>query len=155
LAEQDLKDQWNLTKYLTSLGMSKEEAEAWIKARTSGASFRADYSDGVGSHLDKVWDRNSTWLGHATLNKGTGQLRPIDELRKQQLLDRIATLRSFAAVLWAYSFAIWIYVIVFQYTNPGSVYWPLATWLPIRLDYFGEAGFLSSFLFAIIWVKLK
>ena len=135
--------------------MGKEEAEAWTRARTRGAPFKADYSDGLGNHLDKMWDRSLTRLAHSTLSKGTGQLRPIDELRKQQFRDRIALLRSFVALLWAYSFAIWIYVIVLQYTNAGSVYWSLATWLPIRLDYFGEASFLSSFFFAIIWVKLK
>jgi len=147
--------EWDMTKYLISLGMSKAEAEAWIKARQKGDAFKMDYSDGLGSHLDKVWDRSLTGLIHSNVSKATGQLRPIGELREQHLLSRFATLRNLVAVLWAYSFAVWIYVIAFQFANPGSVYWPLATWLPIRLDYFGEAGFLTSFLFAIIWVKLK
>jgi hypothetical protein len=155
LVEQDRVDHWNLTKYLASIGMGKEEAEAWTGARTRGTPFKADDSDGLGNHLDKIWDRSSTRVTHSNFSKGTGQLRPNDELRKQQFRDRIAPLRSFVAMLWAYSFAIWIYVIALQYTNAGSVYWSLAAWLPIRLDYFGEAGFLSSFLFAIIWVKLK
>ncbi len=135
--------------------MSKEEAEAWIKARGKGDPFKADYSDGLGSHLDKVWNRSSAGLIHSNVSKATGQLRPINELRQQHFLNRIATLRNFVAVLWAYSFAIWIYVIAFQFMNPRSVYWSLAVWLPIRLDYFGEAGFLASFVFAILWVKLK
>jgi|SRR5208282_2384563 len=155
LVEQELDNQWDLTNYLTSLGMSKEEAEAWVKARRKGDTFKADYSDGVGSHLDKVWRRSLEGLIQPTMSRATGQLRPIGELREQHLLSRFATLRNLVAVLWAYSFAIWMYVIAFQFANPHSVYWPLATWLPIRLDYFGEAGFLASFLFAIIWVKLR
>lgn len=59
------------------------------------------------------------------------------------------------AVLWFYSLAIWIYVVAFQIANPVSLYWPVAWWLPIRMDYFGEAGFITSFTLAIIWAKLK
>jgi len=33
-------------------------------------------------------------------------------------------------------------------SDPGSMYWPVALWLPIRMDYFGEAGFIVSFIFA-------
>ena len=59
-------------------------------------------------------------------------------------------------VLWGYSFAIWIYVTSFQIAHPESVLWHLAVWLPwLRLDYFGEAGFIASFAFALAWVKLK
>jgi hypothetical protein len=150
-----LNNQWDLTNYLISLGMSKEEAEAWIKARGKGDPFKADYSDGLGGHLDKVWDRSLAGLIHSNVSKATGQLRPINELRKQQFLNRFATLRNLVAVLWVYSFAVWVYVIAFQFSNPNSVYWPLATWFPMRLDYFGELGFLASFVLAIIWVKLK
>ena len=51
-------------------------------------------------------------------------------------------------VAWGYSFAIWLYVIAMQLLDPKSIYWPLATWLPIRLDYFGEAAFAFSFVMA-------
>ena len=59
-------------------------------------------------------------------------------------------------VLCGFSFVIWAYVIGFQMAHPESVYWKLAVWLPwIRMDYFGEAGFIASFAFALAWVKLK
>jgi hypothetical protein len=150
-----LNNQWDLTNYLISLGMSKEEAEAWIKARRKGDTFKADYSDGIGGHLDKMWRRSLEDLIQPTMSRATGQLRPIGELREQHLLSRFATLRNLVAVLWVYSFAVWVYVIAFQFSNPNSVYWPLAIWFPMRLDYFGEAGFLASFVLAIIWVKLR
>jgi hypothetical protein len=37
-----------------------------------------------------------------------------------------------------------------QLQYPTSVSWGLAVWLPIRLDYLGEAAFMFSFLFAMI-----
>jgi hypothetical protein len=55
-----------------------------------------------------------------------------------------------------FSFAISAYVISFQIAHPESVYWQLALWLPwIRLDCFGEAGFIASFVFALACVKLR
>ncbi len=51
-------------------------------------------------------------------------------------------------VAWGYAFAVWLYVIAMQLFYPQSIYWPLATWLPIRLDYFGEAAFVFSFIMA-------
>ena len=46
-----------------------------------------------------------------------------------------------------YSLLVWLYVIVFQYVNPNSVYWGLAWWLPIRMDYLAETAFIASFIF--------
>jgi len=51
-------------------------------------------------------------------------------------------------VAWGYAFAIWLYVVAMQLFYPKSIYWPLAIWLPIRLDYFGEAAFVFSFVMA-------
>jgi hypothetical protein len=44
------------------MGMSKKEAEAWIKARRKGQSFKADSSDALGDHLDRILKRNSKIL---------------------------------------------------------------------------------------------
>src|SRR5208337_1280922 len=41
------------------MGMSKTEAEAWVKARRKGQSFKADSSDALGDHLDRILKRNS------------------------------------------------------------------------------------------------
>ena len=46
--------------------------------------------------------------------------------------------------------ALWLYVIAFQLIYSGSVYFPLAWWLPIRMDYLGEIAFALSFIFALI-----
>jgi len=58
-------------------------------------------------------------------------------------------------VFCVYSFAVWVYVIAFQVVNPDSVYLGLAWWLPIRLDYLGEAAFVLSFVFALLWQRTK
>ncbi len=58
-------------------------------------------------------------------------------------------------IVWGYAFAVWLYVIAMQLVYPNSLYWPVATWLPIRLDYFGEAAFVFSFVvsIAVIWTQ--
>lgn len=50
---------------------------------------------------------------------------------------------------------VWLYVIAMQLRYPDSVYWPLAVWLPIRLDYLGEAAFVLSFVFAMVTTKIS
>lgn len=61
-------------------------------------------------------------------------------------------------LLWLccfYSFTIFVYVIAMQIADPASVYWPVAKWLPIRMDFFGEAGFIISFIFAAAAILTK
>jgi hypothetical protein len=162
MADQNSNAKWDLTSYLTSLGMSQEKAEAWIKARVDARSFKTNESDEVGSIQDDVWKlnmriderRGDAGLRVSELNP---QLQDIRELRQQHLRSRMSGFRKIAAILWFYSFAIWMYVIAFQIVQPKSVFWPLAVWLPrwVRLDYFGEAGFIASFGFALIWAKLS
>jgi hypothetical protein len=43
----------------------------------------------------------------------------------------------------------WGYVVALQIRNENWVYDVLAKWAPIRLDYFGEIGFIISLLCAI------
>ena len=163
MADQNSINKWDLTGYLTSIGMSREEAEAWVKARGDGRSFRANVSDGFGDVLDDVWEGNmqrfdpSSKQGRLGLTEPIQQLRSMEELRQQHLRSRVVEWRMIVAILWFYSFAIWMYVIAFQIAVPESVYWPLAVWLPrwVRMDYVGEAGFIASFTFALIWTKLS
>jgi len=61
---------------------------------------------------------------------------------------RRSRLKSLLMIAWGYTFAVWLYVVAMQLFHPESLYWPLATWMPIRLDYFGEAAFICSFLMA-------
>lgn len=62
---------------------------------------------------------------------------------------------GFLVVVCGFAFAVWLYVIAMQFFYPASIYWPLATWLPIRLDYVGEAAFVFSLFLAIAVVVLK
>jgi hypothetical protein len=59
-------------------------------------------------------------------------------------------LQHLSIVLCAWSLSVWLYVIAMQLRYPDAVYWPLAVWLPIRLDYLGEAAFILSLIFATI-----
>jgi hypothetical protein len=69
--------------------------------------------------------------------------------RVQRSELRRSRLRSLLLVAWGYAFAIWLYVIGMQLLYPKSIYWLLATWVPIRLDYLGETAFVFSFFVAI------
>ena len=59
-------------------------------------------------------------------------------------------IRRFCVVGWGYCLAIWLYVIAFQLQYSDSVYNTFAWWVPIRMDYLGEAAFIFSFIFALI-----
>jgi len=68
---------------------------------------------------------------------------------------RLTLIQRASAVIWGYSMGVWLYVIAMQLRYPDSVYWPLAVWLPIRLDYLGEAAFVLSFVFAMVTTKIS
>jgi hypothetical protein len=70
--------------------------------------------------------------------KYTAQRSELRRLRSKTLL----------LVVWGYAFAVWLYVTAMQLLHPESINWTLATWLPIRLDYVGEAAFVFSFIVA-------
>ena len=63
---------------------------------------------------------------------------------------RTHLIRRICFVIWGYSFALWLYTIAYQLRYPYSIYDVLAWWLPIRMDYIGEAAFAASFIFAVI-----
>jgi len=68
---------------------------------------------------------------------------------EQRHNSRRAWVKGTLVAVWGYAFAVWLYVIAMQLRYANSVYWPLAVWVPIRMDYLGEAAFLLSFLVAI------
>ena len=63
--------------------------------------------------------------------------------------SRRSTVRRVCFVLWGYCFAFWLYVIAYQIAS-GDITDPLAWWLPIRMDYLGEAAFVLSLVFALV-----
>jgi hypothetical protein len=83
-------------------------------------------------------------------------LRRLPQLQESRGMTTISRHRDFSRlqrlsiVLCAWSLSVWLYVIAMQLRYPDAVYWPLAVWLPIRLDYLGEAAFILSLIFAII-----
>ena len=53
-----------------------------------------------------------------------------------------------------YGLATWLYVILIEITHPRWIYNPLAVWCPIRVDYFGEIGFII-FILSFFLLRLK
>ncbi len=81
------------------------------------------------------------------------QLRRVDPqtvLGGSYLKPGLTLIRRVGMVIWGYWLAVWLYVIAMQLRYPNSVRWLLAVWLPVRLDYLGEAAFFLSFVFALI-----
>jgi hypothetical protein len=136
-------DRWDLTRYLVSMGMSEKEAEIWIQARKEGKSFTTNSVDGSGGHLDNLWRRNQKSVKSAS----TGQLRMMGGL------GRVISLRMILMIFWAFSISAWMYVVALQIMQPNLIYAQIA-WLSIRTDYFGEAAFIASFAFAVLWMKI-
>jgi hypothetical protein len=68
---------------------------------------------------------------------------------------RHSRLTGFLVVVSGFAFAVWLYVVAMQLFYPESIYWPLATWLPIRLDYVGEAAFVFSLFTALAVAMVK
>ena len=62
-------------------------------------------------------------------------------------LDRVSRL---CLVGCFYGLLMWGYTVAMQLRDERTIYYALAWWLPIRLDYFGEIGFVVSFLFAMV-----
>jgi hypothetical protein len=54
--------------------------------------------------------------------------------------------KNILLIVWGYAFAVWLYVIAIQLFHPQWIYGPFATWLPIRMDFVGEAAFVVSFI---------
>jgi hypothetical protein len=67
-----------------------------------------------------------------------------------QPTSHLTLLLRICIVVWGYCFAVWLYVVASQLLDPFSVYDRLAWWLPVRMDYIGEAACVSSFIFALI-----
>jgi len=68
------------------------------------------------------------------------------KFRAQKSELRRTRFKKLLLIVWGYAFAVWIYVITIQFFHPEWIYEPFATWLPIRMDYVGEAAFVSSFI---------
>jgi hypothetical protein len=87
-------------------------------------------------------------------NSFSGQPSKLVRYSQQQSQLRHSWLKKLMTISWGYAFVIWLYVIAMQLRFPDSVYWPLAVWVPIRMDYLGEVAFGFSFILALaitIW----
>lgn len=59
---------------------------------------------------------------------------------------------ALARTTFLFGILVWGYVIAMQLKDADLVYAAVAQWLPIRLDYFGEAAFIMS---AVAYFLLK
>ena len=64
--------------------------------------------------------------------------------RDERRVNRVAY--ALPKTTFLFGLLAWTYVVAMQLRSFHIVYGPLAMWLPIRLDYFGEAAFLLSML---------
>ncbi len=87
-------------------------------------------------------------------------LKRIEDERRDQALRLFVSakksstkLRRVTIILWLYSLIVWLYVIAMQLRYPESPYWPLAQWVPVRMDYLGEVAFFLSFIFGIVVIS--
>ena len=87
-------------------------------------------------------------------------MKRIEDERKDQALRLFVSakksstkLRRVTIILWIYSLIVWLYVIAMQLRYPESPYWPLAQWVPVRMDYLGEVAFFLSFIFGILVIS--
>ena len=63
-------------------------------------------------------------------------------VRGKGTVDHVAY--ALVKTVFVFGLITWAYVVAMQLRNPMYVYLPLALWVPIRLDYFGEAVFVSK-----------
>jgi len=115
---------------LTAIGFTKEEAKSFLAG------------------IENAFDSQTIIAPKTELDRAVKYRAERSELRRSQL-------KGLILVAWGYAFAVWLYVVAMQLLNPESLYWPIATWLPIRLDYFGEAAFVFSFIMAIAVTMLN
>ena len=108
---------------LTAIGFTKEEAKSFLTGIEN--TFDSQAIIGPKSKPDRVL-----------------------KYRAERTALTRSRFKGLLLVVWGYAFAVWLYVVAMQLFYPKSLYWPLATWVPIRLDYFGEAAFVFSFIMA-------
>ena len=53
-----------------------------------------------------------------------------------------------------YGLTTWLYVVLIEVTHPKWIYDPLSVWCPLRVDYFGEIGFVI-FIISFFILRLK
>ncbi len=75
--------------------------------------------------------------------------------RTQRSERRHTRLTGTLVVVCGFAVAVWLYVVAMQLTFPNSIYFQFATWLPIRLDYVGEAAFVFALIMAIVVVMVN
>ena len=108
---------------LTAIGFSREDAKSFL------------------SGIENAFDSQTIIAPKSEPDRVVKYRAERSELKRSNL-------KGLLLVVWGYAFAIWLYVVAMQLFDPESIYWPLAIWLPIRLDYFGEAAFVFSFIVA-------
>ncbi len=121
--ESELDELYRPYDTLTSIGFTKEEAKSFLAG------------------IENAFD------GKTIIAPKSEPDRVLKYRAERAQLTR-SRFKGLLLVVWGYAFAVWLYVVSMQLFYPKSLYWPVATWLPIRLDYFGEAAFVFSFIMA-------
>lgn len=123
VTEKELDELYRPYDTLKSIGFSTDEAKSFLAGIANAAESQ-------------------------TITEPKAETERVVKYTAQRSELRRSRSKGLLLVAWGYSFAVWLYVIAMQLFYPQSIYWPLATWLPIRLDYFGEGAFVFSFIMA-------
>ncbi len=69
---------------------------------------------------------------------------------------RMQLYRAIAETTMVFGLLSWLYVVLIEITHPKWIYDPLTVWFPLRVDYFGEIGFVIFLIsFFILRWKFK
>ena len=123
-------------KFTTSNEMAMSEAEDLIKHPSPAKALMS-----IGFTRNEA----NAFLSRIE-NKFTADKTKI--VRYRQYRSSLLDYRGLLTVVCAYALMVWVYVIAMQLRWPDAIYWPLALWLPIRIDYLGEMAFVGSFFLA-------
>lgn len=123
VTEAELKELYRPYDTLKAIGLTKEEAKSFL-ARVENLAPSQNVSE----------------------PKSEAEI--VVKYSAQRSERRRCRSKSLLLIGWGYAVAVWLYVVAMQLVYPNSVYWSLATWLPIRMDYVGEGAFIFSFIVA-------
>jgi hypothetical protein len=120
-----MKEDYRPYDTLRAIGFTKDEAQGFLSHVESAIATQLPPPPNVASELSVKFSTQRS------------------ELRRSRL-------KTLMLIAWGYAFALWLYVIVLQVFYPTSIYGPFVPWLPIRIDYVGEAAFVFSFVVATV-----
>lgn len=121
MAKEEEDDDYRPYDTLKAIGFTKDDAKGFL------SSIEADAASQLPEEPKKAPDMEVKF-----------------SVQKAQI--RHSRIKYGLLIVGGFAFAVWLYVIAVQFLYPDWIYESFATWLPIRMDYVGEAAFVISFI---------